>query len=144
MAERLLHYVIESGASTRCFSEAELPETALDARRAEAMCPPDTAGAGQPGKNREQRRETSERCAAALPARPPSRIFSVKDGDLSALFDFYLSADRLGLAEEAQALIRKTQGEKTLAQVKRLSREALGCRLFYGADDSEVQAEGRA
>jgi hypothetical protein len=133
MAERLLHYVIESGVSVRCLSGHELLEPVPGARRAEGACLPDAAG-----NAKNDGRGTCEDCATTASARPSSRVFSVKEGDLATLFDFYLSADRLGLADEAQALILKTQGEKTLAQVKRLSREALGCRLFYGAEDSQV------
>jgi hypothetical protein len=134
MDERFLHYVIENGARLRCCSEPERLKTAEDTCRAGGTRLPGAAGAGSPDEER----------AAALLARAPPRFFSVRDGDLAALFDFYLSADRLGLAEEARALILKTQGEETLAQIKRISREALGCRLFYGADDSEVQAEDMA
>jgi hypothetical protein len=50
---------------------------------------------------------------------------------LAALFDFYLEAAKRGQAKELEDQILDTLGADTLAKLKRLAREASGCRLFY-------------
>ncbi|MDR1276774.1 MAG: hypothetical protein LBL72_10415 [Candidatus Accumulibacter sp.] len=117
MDGRTLYYLIENGAAVRFCSAEQLLQIAEEHCRAKGT----TLRATAPLVDGE------ENLVAAF------RIFAVKDGDLSALFDFHLAARAVGLGEEARALILETQGEKMLAQIERLSREAVGCSLFYSA-----------
>jgi hypothetical protein len=130
MDGRTLYYLIDGGGAVRCHSAEQLLKIAEEHCRAQGTPLRATAGITDAT---DRMGDGEEKLVAALRALPSFRIFAVTGGDLSALFDFHLAARTAGLAEEAQALILETQGEKTLAQIKRLSREAVGCSLFYGA-----------
>ncbi|MDR2507290.1 MAG: hypothetical protein LBD67_04750 [Candidatus Accumulibacter sp.] len=135
------YFVLDSG-KVSCHSLQKLARLAEKACRERGTELRTLAGIdGTGGKKRRWKR--GERDAAALHALETFHVFAFlcpADGnDLAALFDFYLEAAKRGLARETEDLILDALGVNTLAQIKRLSREAAGCSLFYGGAAAEIQ-----